>query len=59
MNVAIHPIDNRIFIVVYNGTIAVHDGSTYSFITSITYPTFNGNYMLIDPINDKFYIGGF
>jgi|688.fasta_scaffold1029967_1 WD40 repeat protein len=59
MNVAIHPTDNRIFVLVYDGTIAVHDGTTYLLITSFTYPTTNGNYMVIDPINDKFYVGGY
>ena len=29
MNVAIHTTDNRIFILVYDGTIAVHNGTTY------------------------------
>ena len=60
-NVGLHPVDNRIFVLVFDGTIDVYNGTTYGLITTFTYPTAGGNanYMVFDPLNDKFYLGGY
>lgn len=60
-NVALHPIDNRIFVLVFDGNIHVYNGTTYILITSIAFPTGGGaaNYLSFDTVNDRFIIGGF
>lgn len=55
----LHPVDNRIFVLVYDGTISVHDPTTYAVLRTITHPTGNGNYMTFDTANNRFLIGGY
>lgn len=59
MNVCLHPFDNRIFVVVYDGSISVYDPNNYTLLTSFTHPAGNGNYMVFNPNGTKFYVGGF
>lgn len=59
MNVALHPVDNRIFVAVYNGTIGVYNGTTYNLITNFLHPNANANYITFDPSGRTFIFGGF
>lgn len=59
MNVGLHPIDNRIFVLVWDGNIFVYDPTTYTQLTTFTHPTGNGNYMVFDVPGNRFIIGGF
>lgn len=59
MNVALHPIDNRIFVAVFDGTIGIYNGTTYSSIINITHPNYNANYITFDPSGGTFIFGGF
>ena len=58
-NVGLHPVDNRIFVLVYNGEINVYDGNNYSLIQPLVHPAGAGNYIAFTPTGDKFMIGGF
>lgn len=59
MNVGLHPVDNRIFVIVYDGNINIFDPTTYAPITSFTHPNGNGNYIVFDVPNNRFIIGGY
>lgn len=59
MNVGLHPVDNRIFVLVYDGNIFVYDPVTYAQIHTFTYPTYNANYILFEKYTDRFILGGY
>lgn len=58
MNIGLHPTDNRIFVLVFDGNIYVYDPVSYSPLQTITYVGPNPNYMVFDTINNKFIVGG-
>lgn len=62
-NIGLHPADNRIFVVVIDGTVNVYNGNTYAPITTINHPSQGSggyaNYMAFDVVGDRFIIGGY
>ena len=60
-HVSLHPDDNRIFVLVYDGTIAVMDPDNYTIIHSDTYPASggNGNYLRFLDDGDRYIISGY
>lgn len=59
-NVGLHPTDNRIFILVFDGNINVYHQTTYALLNTITFTgSYNPNYLVFDTVNNRFMIGGF
>ncbi len=58
MNIGLHPTDNRIFVLVFDGNIYVYDQTTYAPLQTITFPGPNPNYIVFDTVNNKFMVGG-
>lgn len=60
-HITLHPVDNRIFVYLFDGTISVLDPNNYSTIHTDTYPGVNGNanYMRFFELNEKYIIGGY
>lgn len=59
-HISLHPIDNRIFILVFDGTIKVLNPTTYAALYTGTYPSGgNGNFLRFFSSNSKYIIGGF
>lgn len=61
MYVALHPVDNRIFILCYDGELRVLDPNTYTQVHSNTYPAIGGggNTLSFFANNSKFLIAGY
>ncbi len=59
--VGLHPVDNRIFVVVFNGIIEVFDPNNYNSLTSFPYPGVgtNGNFIQFFSSNSKFVVSGY
>lgn len=59
--VGVHPVDNRIFVVVFNRIIEVLDPNNYSSLTSFQYPGGgnNGNFLQFFSSNSKFVVSGY
>jgi len=58
--VALHPVDNRIFILVFDGTIKVLDPNTYGVLRTDTYPGGGaGNTLSFFSSNTKYVITGY
>lgn len=59
--VGLHPVDNRIFIVVFSGTVEVLDPNSYNSLTTFTYPGAgtNGNFIQFFSSNSKFVLSGY
>lgn len=58
MNVGLHPADNRIFVLVFDGNIYVYHQTTYAPLQTITFGGPNPNYMVFDTANNRFIVGG-
>jgi WD40 repeat protein len=59
-NVNIHPTDKRIFVSLFDGTVSILDGTTFTQITSYTYPnTGNGNSIVFPKYQSFYYAGGY
>ena len=60
-HISLHPADNRIFILVLDGTIKVLDPITYLMLHTESYPTGggNGNFLRFFSSNSKYVISGF
>lgn len=59
-HISLHPVDNRIFILVYDGTIKVLDPNTFAPLHTGTYPNSgNGNYLRFFSSNSKYILGGY
>lgn len=63
VNVGLHPTDNRLFVLLFDGSISVRDPSDYTEITTITYPSQANsgapNYIVFLTVNDEFIVGGY
>ena len=60
-HVSLHPVDNRIFVLVYDGTMVVMDPDNYTIIHSDVYPNDggNGNYLRFLDSGDKYIVSGY
>ena len=60
-HVSLHPYDNRIFVLTYDGNINVMDPENYNILHSDTYPsgTGNGNYIRFFDSGDKYIMSGY
>lgn len=58
-HISLHPVDNRIFILDYLGTLKVLNPYTYATLHSSTYHTTAGNYIQFFDNNNKFVVGGY
>lgn len=62
-NVALHPVDNRIFVLVLNGDIKVYDPVTYLPLDQTAHPAAGssgcGNYLVFDLVGNRYLVGGF
>jgi|688.fasta_scaffold1326966_1 hypothetical protein len=59
-HISLHPVDNRIFVLVFDGTIKVLDPNTYTTLHATTYPgTGNGNFLRFFASNSKYVISGY
>lgn len=60
-HISLHPVDNCIFILVFDGTIKVLDPTTYLMLHTDSYPTGggNGNFLRFFSSNSKYVISGF
>lgn len=60
MYVALHPVDNRIFILIFDGTIKVLNPSTYATVRTDTYPNSGaGNSLNFFDNNSKYIVSGY
>lgn len=58
MNIGLHPTDNRIFVLVFDGNIYVYHQTTYALLQTIDFTGQNPNYIAFDTANNKFIVGG-
>lgn len=59
-HISLHPVDNRIFILIFDGTIKVLDPNSYTALHTGVYPGGgNGNFLRFFASNSKYIIGGF
>lgn len=60
-NVALHPTDNRIFVLVLDGVINIYDPTTYALLHTFNHPAAGGygNYLVFDLVGGRFLMGGF
>lgn len=59
-HISLHPVDNRIFVLVFDGTIKVLDPTSYAILHATTYPGGgNGNFLRFFASNSKYIIGGY
>lgn len=48
INIALHPVDNRIFVLIYDGNIYVYDPNTYAQVHTFVFPGTAANYMVFE-----------
>jgi hypothetical protein len=59
-HISLHPVDNRIFILVFDGTIKVLDPNSYAALHTGSYPgSGNGNFLRFFASNSKYVISGY
>ena len=58
-HISVHPDDNRIFVLVYNGTFAVYDPDNYTLLDSVNISGVIANTIRFIDDGDNFILGGY